>query len=518
MLKVLIVDDEPIVREGLKSIIEWQDYGYEICGEGIDGRDGLDKIMNLNPDLVLMDIKMPGMNGIEVIKIAKEAGYKGKCIILTGYSDFEYAQSSIKLGVNSYLLKPIDEDELIDTVKKLYQNIKKEKKLKDQITNGRKYIKEAVVNSIINGIGELDSLQEDINSCELNLFFDSFQVAKIEYSINDAAEDADLALHVEEYFQDYNNLDIISKDNGTVLLFKGTSNLEAKRFLERLYKNLSAKLKGNINIALGRLVNSINEVHLSYVDCKALLSRRFFYDKNIIIWQDTSNKVKNDFNSNYLQKYIEDLYTYIQVSDFEKIEAKLKRLEIDFINSFYTPDKIKGICVNIASELKDKAISNYDSIKDLGSSVEDIIQAIYDKGTLKELIDYIKQQSVEISNKICNDSADNVMKRILNYIEKNYNKDIKLESLAVIFNYNSAYLGKMFKNYTGENFNSHIDRIRIENAKVLLSNKEIKVYQVSEKVGYKNIDYFYGKFKKHAGISPKEFKKQFGVSKDILGL
>jgi two-component system, response regulator YesN len=518
MLKVLIVDDEPIVREGLKNVIEWQDYGYEICGEGIDGRDGLDKIMNLNPDLVLMDIKMPGMHGIEVIKIAKEAGYKGKCIILTGYSDFEYAQSSIRLGINSYLLKPIDEDELIDTVKKLYQDIEEERKLKDQITNGRKYIKEAAINSIMNGVAELDSLQEDINSCELNLLFDSFQAAKIDYSINYAAESASLALHVEGFFQDYNNIDIISKDNGTVLLFKGTSNLEAERLLERLYKNLSAKLSGDINIALGRLVNSINKVQLSYVDCKAQLNRRFFYDKNIIIWQDTSKESQNDFNSTSLQKYIEDLYTYIEVSDFEKIEAKLKRLEIDFINSSYTPEKIKGICVNIVAELKDKIVSNYDSIKDLSSSVEDIIQAIYDKSTLKGLIDYIKQQFKEISNKICNDSADNIMKRILNYIEKNYNKDIKLESLAEIFNYNSAYLGKMFKNYTGENFNSHIDRIRIENAKALLSNKELKVYQVSEKVGYKNIDYFYGKFKKHVGISPKEFKKQFGVSSDILGL
>jgi two-component system response regulator YesN len=303
-----------------------------------------------------------------------------------------------------------------------------------------------------------------------------------------------------------------------VLLFKGTSNLEAERLLERLYKNLSAKLSGDINIALGRLVNSINKVQLSYVDCKAQLNRRFFYDKNIIIWKDTSKESKNDFNSTSLQKYIEDLYTYIEVSDFEKIEAKLKRLETDFINSSYTPDKIKGICVNIVAELKDKIVSNYGNIKDLSSSVEDIIQAIYDKSTLKGLIDYIKQQSKEISNKICNDSADNVMKRILNYIDKNYNKDIKLESLAEIFNYNSAYLGKMFKNYTGENFNSHIDRIRIENAKALLSNKELKVYQVSEKVGYKNIDYFYGKFKKHVGISPKEFKKQFGVSSDILGL
>jgi two-component system response regulator YesN len=98
------------------------------------------------------------------------------------------------------------------------------------------------------------------------------------------------------------------------------------------------------------------------------------------------------------------------------------------------------------------------------------------------------------------------MKRILNYIHKNYNKELKLELLAEIFNYNSAYLGKMFKNYTGESFNVYLDKVRIYKAKEMLLNNDLKVYQVSEKVGFSNIDYFYSKFKKYVGTSPKEFR------------
>lgn len=104
--------------------------------------------------------------------------------------------------------------------------------------------------------------------------------------------------------------------------------------------------------------------------------------------------------------------------------------------------------------------------------------------------------------------TDNVIKRLNAYLEKNYNKDIKLETLAKIFNYNSAYLGKIFKKEMGESFNNVLDKIRIENAKRLLLETDLKVYQVSERVGYSNIDYFYAKFKRYVGISPKEFKRQ----------
>lgn len=112
-----------------------------------------------------------------------------------------------------------------------------------------------------------------------------------------------------------------------------------------------------------------------------------------------------------------------------------------------------------------------------------------------------------MANKICSNSSENTMKRILNYIEKNYYKDLKLELLAEIFCYNSAYLGKIFKSYVGQGFNGYLDKVRMEKAKILLAQGELKVYEVSEKVGYKSIDYFYSKFKKYIGVSPKEFKK-----------
>ena len=123
MYRLLIIDDEPMVREGIKILLPWEDYGFEITSDACDGKEGLKKVLELLPDLVLVDIKMPGFSGIELIKNAKEQGFKGKFIILTGHSDFEFAKSAISLGVRAYLLKPIDEDELINNINDIVKEL-----------------------------------------------------------------------------------------------------------------------------------------------------------------------------------------------------------------------------------------------------------------------------------------------------------------------------------------------------------------------------------------------------------
>ena len=121
-----------------------------------------------------------------------------------------------------------------------------------------------------------------------------------------------------------------------------------------------------------------------------------------------------------------------------------------------------------------------------------------------------------ISKEICTNSNNSSIKRVVKYVEKNYYKDLKLENLAEIFNYNSAYLGKIFKSYAGESFNTYLDKIRIEEGKKLLVEENLKVYEVCERIGYKNIDYFHSKFKKYVGISPLNYKKQKEMSKQEM--
>ena len=129
MFTAMIIDDETTVREGIKALIDWEAEGFRLGSCGRDGREGLANILRENPDLVLVDIKMPGLTGLEVIEEAKKQGFLGHFLILTGFSEFEYAKTAISMGVDGYLLKPIDEDELLEYVKKIRGELEEDARL-----------------------------------------------------------------------------------------------------------------------------------------------------------------------------------------------------------------------------------------------------------------------------------------------------------------------------------------------------------------------------------------------------
>ena len=258
-------------------------------------------------------------------------------------------------------------------------------------------------------------------------------------------------------------------------------------------------------------MKDIKDISVSYLHAKEVSINRFFYEEKVILsWEELcieKSILGKEPEVRNIDFYIDRIYTSVEVYDIDNINTMFNGVSHIFKNSNYSPEKLKGLCVNIFIEFKRKILLNYKELKDNVSSNEDIVNNIYDKNSLNKLIEYLKGECVDISIKICNSSSDNTMKRILTYIEKNYNKDLKLRLLAEIFNYNSAYLGKMFKNYIGEEFNVYLDRIRIKNSKTLLDKNELMVYEVSERVGYKSVDYFYIKFKKYVGVNPKEYKK-----------
>ncbi|MDT8715672.1 response regulator transcription factor [Clostridium sp. 19966] len=509
ILKVLIVDDEPLVREGLKSIIDWGKYGFQVCGEASDGKDALNKIINLNPNLVLMDIKMPGITGLDVIKNANSMGYSGKYIILTGYSDFEYAKSSISLGVSSYILKPIDDTELEEIVDKIHNEFEKEEEINRQLEKSNKYVKEKALKNIITGTGDSIGLSMDKAALGFSKSVSKYSVATIEFYQQEIVDISDGFIErIYDFIPNKSDVEVAYIADKMVILFEGLDYEDTMDILEKLYERLFAKLFKNVLITKGMEVCTVEEISESYKNALDLAKRKFFFeDKNIISGEYLEKELLiNDNSQLIISDFIEEVYTYIEVYEEEKINENIEILRLYLLEYIDTEAMVKTICSNIHIGIIKKIAANYTD-KYVICDYEDIIKDIYGKENLSKLMEYLKQELINISKNICDTTTDNIIKRMIAYIQKNYYKPLRLESLAELFNYNSAYLGKLFKSHTGENFNSYLDKIRIENAKHLLMESDIKVYQVSEKVGYKNIDYFYEKFKKYVGVSPKEYKK-----------
>ncbi len=490
MLKVLIIDDEPAVRAGLKAIIDWDSLGYEIAGEAADGHEGLRMLLELNPDLCITDIKMPGLYGTEMLEKAREGGFDGKVIILTGYSDFEYARSAIKSGVSSFQLKPIEEDDLQEAIVKVRKMILSEKEKLKSIQSSMNLIYEKQLTDLICGKLNADS----VNLNELKLCDDVYRVAVIKSTQYDT--------EIPNLFEHEKEMRCICIDDLWVVLLQGGGITRFSVHMKDIFRKMP-----DLFVSMGRLCSSADELHISYTDAKKIQQHSFYYQQsgNLVLWDDIQGDFSDEANldSIDIKEYIEAFCDYIEIGQEELLQKKMRSFESEYHKLNLNPERFAGVLSNIFIRVRDMLSQNYHNliIPDDGRIIHDI----YRKQSLHEITEYILSEFLCFMKQIGNNSRDNIVKRLCMYIEANYSKDLKLESLAKIFCYNSSYLGRIFRSGTGESFNSYLDHVRIRKAKEMLAEGKYKVYEISNMVGYKNIDYFYRKFKYYVGRKPRDY-------------
>ncbi len=500
MLKVLLVDDEPNVRQGVKMMIPWDELGLEVIGEGEDGDDGLAKILSMRPDIVIADVKMPGRTGIQMIEAAKNEGYEGKCLILSGYSDFTYAKEAMSLGVKGFILKPVDEDELIEALKGLREEIHEERKDEVTMQKGSEYINTQLVRALLLGDENV------INSSSLEMYnYDCYDAAIISSSEDMDLDEQSLMLEtVKSRLEGFDNIDVITPDLSgiTAVLFKGWKRQDILDFLMKLNKDFF----GKIFVTVGDTVTSPYEINQSYQEAGSLFKNRFMYLHCGVVTNETlssESKAENEIDEIFMQ-----IYAYVEINDLDKLDTVLETLRQTLCSNTFTAERIKVICITGAMELKARVAKNIGDKKTEQFLNDEFIARLGEKSSLFDIIEYLKKVLSDLSNTHFGRTTKSTMERVVQYICSNYNRELRLEQLATIFGYNSAYLGKVFHQYTGENFNNYLDRIRITEAKRLLALDEYKVYEVAEMVGYTNINYFHNKFKKYVGVSPLSYKRQ----------
>ena len=502
MYQLMIIDDEPIVRSGIKDLIPWEDYQFYVCAEGIDGKDGFKKVMKFNPDLVLVDVKMPGMSGIELIQEARKQGYEGKFIILTGYSDFEFAKQAVSLGVRAYLLKPIDEEELIINVEEVLAELEAKKSRDDYFTKSELIARQDVIRRLLLPNNGSEELKKDMKLYGLEFKYQFFCCAVISMK-NTENSTIPSEECINALTKDMNQIDRILMDENMVLLCKAYSFLEAAKQFEQNIERMEAKHMEIPFVFLGHTVKQWQDIKFSYESARFFWEHRFLYSNKRVITIDLPESV----GQITVDIILDQLGSYVDIGDVDGIEFTMGKLEQYARFSLLKESDIKLLVAQNLILLHSRLLSKYDQKKTEFPSLNQLREQIKSCNSIDDLIYEAVEFCKSMSEIVAGSTSDNIAKRVYAYMEKNYDKDLKLENIAKTFNYNSAYLGKLFKKEMGEGFNNILDSIRIENAKKLLLEQDFKVYQVSEKVGFSNIDYFYNKFKKYVGLSPKEFQK-----------
>ncbi|OAB75898.1 response regulator transcription factor [Paenibacillus crassostreae] len=517
MFNVLIVDDEPSIREGLKTIINWEECGYKVIDTASNGREALAKFQQLRPDLTIIDIRMPGMTGLEVIGQIRQEYSSGRFLILSGYADFDYAKRAIVFGVDGYLLKPVDEDELVDELQRIHLSLSKGRELQQRNAEDDHYLRSHMVEDFLFHESEQGNYDNVVN---LGLLWNSFQIILIE--VHGQAFGGSMYLNalkgkLTEYFEQTERAIVFSAGTNIGLLLNDI--VEGEQRAEALYEELSKITMDwgwDVYAAAGQAVKEIGELGTSYSSATELLHYRFLFEHKRVMLIDDLQVMRVKFDNQLVVSQVDEielsdkLYYALDIRSKEAVWRVMEEIEQRIVSIRSSEQTMKSLYVQILTIVMNKLSNSNPELNPIIQQYSVFISGLYQQDTLKELRQLTIDHLSNLIDRLGGISKDTVLKQMIDFIKRNYNENLKLELLAEVFNYNSAYLGKLFKNYTGEQFNTFLDKIRIDKAKDLLT-AGLKVHQVASRVGYANVDYFHSKFKKYTGVSPSSFK---GKEKD----
>lgn len=518
MYKVLLVDDEPSIREGLTTIIDWEKYSFQVMATAGSGREAIACFHEMKPDLTIIDIRMPGMTGLEVIEELRLTQPDAHFLILSGYADFDYAKKAISFGVDGYLLKPVDEEEIIAELERIAVQLQQEQETQARYagedTAYREHQIEALLYDSLQGTGsrEVDSL---------GLHWPQYQVILLEiHAAPDLQRGNEMKRKLIETFDQKERGIVFSFHSGLGLLIKEVVTRDSAA--QEMYEELQALLaEWNVHMyaAAGEPVHSTADIARSYTQANTLLAERFLFSgQRIERWDEGRLSPSNITDVNGQETVTEGvqepdeveladkLYYALDIRSSESVMRVLGEMEERLIPYHWTEQAIKTAFSQVFSLAFNKLAAANQQMQSIMQEHSVLINEVYHQFTMADLKAMAAEHLNRLIQRMGGGSKDTVMKQMIEFIQRNPGENLKLEVLAEVFNYNSSYLGKLFKNHTGEYFNAFLDKVRIEQAKVLL-DEGLKVHQVASRVGYANVDYFHGKFKKYVGESPSAYKQ-----------
>ncbi|MBZ9686030.1 response regulator [Clostridium estertheticum] len=536
MYKLIIIEDELILRKNIIKKIEWEKYGFCVVGEAENGRDAIDVIDCTNPDVIITDIDMPFMNGLELSKIVTEKYPMIKIVILSGFDDFKYAQQAIELNVAEYVLKPISSEELIKTLVKIKVQIDEEifkkenlQELKEHYLKSLPVMKGNFLSSLVVGkqpkegilnkalYYNIDLLGEvfacAVVSIDKNMFNDNnFSQEEAElnrYGVFNIIEEVILKHSLGIVFSHYDYIIAIMKNDE-----KNKEYMVSKIFmaLEEARQCIEKYMQFTVTIGIGSLCTSIENIDESFFGGLAALEYRFVAGNNKLIYiddlepQKTKKMVFDDDKEHMLLSSIkfgteEDIYSALEIlfEDITEVKASFSDYQIYLLEILAAITKMsKDLALNFSSILE----PNYN-----------IFVEIFKFNTIGEVKEWFELVCIKLMQSIGGKrekSAKILVDKAQEYIRENYtDSELSLNKVSSFIHVSPNYLGTIFKNEVGETFVNYLLQIRMETAKNILCSTNYKNFQIAEKVGISDQYYFSHCFKKYFKSSPNEVRKSF---------
>ncbi|MDO4965187.1 MAG: response regulator [Lachnospiraceae bacterium] len=525
MLKVLLVDDEPFILQGLKVLLNWDALGCEIISTASNGLEAYEYIKNNQVDLVITDIKMPEMNGLEFLKNIRENGYSDlEVIILSGYKDFEYAMEGMKYGCAGYVLKPVEGEELTSLIKKI---AKKKNELLEESKQMESMERAFMARNIIAMLfGKYDEINVSYIKEQMQLS-DEIRFASIEF-INPGDMDEEEEAEIRQTHRDLYELcrSLLGKDANHVVfdtssdqnsheiglilcdyMYKEKKASE-EEFLMYLRDEIYARFRLPIRILAGKKVNGITNLSKSYSTVRILKSFEGFRPKKDIYFYEDEAQV-NQGGGVLCKQYIDDLIRAVELNDHKDISFRVSELFKEMRRLGIASETIKLNMDYLLFGLIHLAANQDD-----GVNQEEVLQYIsessFHEGVLRGSSEHLSSFAIEYAeylSQLRKNVSGSILDDIENEVKKNYMNNISLRELSKKLYINSSYLGQIFKKKYNMSFKDYLTVYRINEASLLLVETDEKITKIAEMVGYKDSDYFVRKFIEIKGCTPSKYRK-----------
>lgn len=535
-IKVFLVEDEMVIRRGIKNSIDWEKEGYIFCGEASDGELAYPMIIKEKPDILITDIRMPFMDGLELCKLVKKELPNIKILILSGYDEFDYAKEAIRLGVTEYLLKPISSGKLLEALNGVSESIRREKEDKDLV---RKYMEEMRENTehekqkffeqmIAGNLSMADALETG-EKYEMNLSARMYNLLLFRFTLGEENRKSGELLGEAEYAIEKltERLEYVFEFQrgveGWAFLLMADNEEQMSERVKELSKDLEEIMKNYSTIAyfggIGQPVARLRELEESFREAERALAARFTMELNQIISVEDIRMAQNV-----------DTLDDIEITSFGEIEKTRTMLE-KFLNNVAEDeiDEFVDVYINELSEENLKSVlmrqyiimdayivmmsfcEKFEGIEgEMQAQSEELKNSMKTIQTLEEIKNYIRmllKKIIGVRDTISGRRYSDIIEIAKDQIRKTYMSDeISLNTIAAEVGMSPSYFSSIFSKEMGKTFVEYLTEIRMDRAKELLMCSSMKTSEIGYEVGYKDPHYFSYIFKKTQNCTPKEFR------------
>lgn len=522
MYRVVLVDDEELELLGIQKLVPWNELQMEVMAACPDGFSALKYLEEHEADLLVSDIRMPIMSGLELASKAQKLHPGLKLLFVSGYEDFQYAKQALSMQASGYILKPVNDNEMIGALQAVKAALDEEngQKLRERsIQESMVYLKNELLERCLEGTPDCNTAITLIEQFNLGPHTGSLRAAIMELEEPDwrSLPYGNAGRPDDQTAQLFDTVSQLCQSSGIGMYCKLSprrlavvleESAEPSR-LQRIMEGMNERYGVTFTTGLGREVQSLDDLHRSYAEACKALSMKMFQGKGKLIAYSEARREAQDSALN-IESAVDSLLLAMSGYDLVGIVDRMEEL-FQQVKNIENPSAVRNYSLFVISRLDTYLNGLNESLFTLTQKEGQTMDRLFQFETIDDIHSWLRRRIFEISEHLHNKKQRKNMKligQIQQYIDERLGGSLSLKEVAQAFSFSPNYLGHLFKEETGELFSEYMNRKRMELAKRLLSDTSMKVYEVADRVGASTLAYFSKQFKDYTGLTPGEYRKQ----------